>query len=315
MNKRNLIISKFEELKKFYQQSSDKKWKLRALLTAINSIQEYEGDITSGSQLQTKIKGIGEKFAIRIDEILKTGTLQELNLINDTSKYLDNMLLITGIGLVKAKKWVDLGLKDINDVRQAIKDKKITTTHHIDIGIKYFEDFLTKIPRDEIDNIKIFLNNILKKIDNKIIFEICGSYRRGALESGDIDILITNPDNNDKTLLTSIVKTLKKNNFIIDDLTSKGTTKFMGVCKLPQNKIARRIDIRVIEFNSYFTSLLYFTGSKKFNLYLRNKALENNYTLNEYSLTNLTTGESISLNSEEEIFKIFNIPYLKPEER
>ena len=256
MNKRNLIISKFEELKKFYQQSSDKKWKLRALLTAINSIQEYEGDITSGSQLQTKIKGIGEKFAIRIDEILKTGTLQELNLINDTSKYLDNMLLITGIGLVKAKKWVDLGLKDINDVRQAIKDKKITTTHHIDIGIKYFEDFLTKIPRDEIDNIKIFLNNILKKIDNKIIFEICGSYRRGALESGDIDILITNPDNNDKTLLTSIVKTLKKNNFIIDDLTSKGTTKFMGVCKLPQNKIARRIDIRVIEFNSYFTSLL-----------------------------------------------------------
>jgi DNA polymerase (family 10) len=60
---------------------------------------------------------------------------------------------------------------------------------------------------------------------------------------------------------------------------------------------------------------LYFTGSKNFNLYLRNKALENNYTLNEYSLTELTTNKAYLLKSEEEIFDILKIPYLTPKER
>lgn len=89
----------------------------------------------------------------------------------------------------------------------------------------------------------------------------------------------------------------------------------MGVCKLNNNKIGRRIDIRVVDYSSFFTSIIYFTGSKNFNVYIRNKALENHYTLNEYSLSSLKDDTKIMLNSEEEIFKILNIPYLSPTER
>jgi DNA polymerase beta len=314
----DLIISKLENLKVIYQKDPDKKWGLRALSIAINAIKKYNGEIKSGDQLKNDIKGIGEKISKRIDEIIETGTLAELEDIPEDNS-LNNLLLITGVGLVRANKWISMGIKTVDDVKEAIKNKKIKSTHHIDVGLKYYEDFQKRIPKDEIDKMYIFLKHIIQKIDSNLIFEICGSYRRGLLDSGDIDILISHPKLNEniseQKFLDKIVKNLKKANFIIDYLTSKGDTKFMGVCKLEGGIIGRRIDIRMVDYKSFYTSLLYFTGSKDFNVNLRNIALAHNYTLNEYGLTNLSSGISTSLNSEEEIFEIFKIPYVKPEDR
>jgi DNA polymerase beta len=316
MDKKILIISKLESLKEIYAQNIDKKWNLRALSIAINSIKKYDGIIISGNQLQNELKGIGEKISKRIDEILETGNLQELNILNKEDN-LEKLLLITGVGNVRAKKWLSLNINNIDDVKIAIQEKKITSTHHIDIGIKYYKDFIEKIPKSEIDEIKSYLKNIFQKMDNNLIFEICGSYRRGAIESGDIDILISHKNylkNIEKqNILKNIVNVLIKNNFIIDNLTSKGNTKFMGVCKI--HETARRIDIRVVDYSSYYSSLLYFTGNKNFNLYLRNKALANNLSLNEYFLKDLNAEKEIFLNSEKEIFDILKISYLTPEER
>ena len=60
---------------------------------------------------------------------------------------------------------------------------------------------------------------------------------------------------------------------------------------------------------------MYFTGNKYFNLYIRNKCLEKNFSLNEYYLTNLNNDEKTYLKNEKEIFEILNISYLNPEER
>lgn len=316
MDKKNLIISKLESLKEIYAQNIDKKWNLRALSIAINSIKKYDGIIISGNQLQNELKGIGEKISKRIDEILETGNLQELNILNKEDN-LEKLLLITGVGNVRAKKWLSLNINNIDDVKNAIQEKKINSTHHIDIGIKYYNDFIEKVPKSEIDEIKSYLKTIFQKMDNNLIFDICGSYRRGAIESGDIDILISHKNylkNIEKqNILKNIVSLLIKNKFIIDNLTSKGNTKFMGVCKI--NETARRIDIRVVDYSSYYSSLLYFTGNKNFNLYIRNKALHKNYSLNEYCLTDLNDNSIKYLKSEKEIFDLLKIPYLNPHER
>ena len=327
MNKKDLIILKLEELKKIYINDDTKKWNLRALSNAINSIKEYNNEIISGSQLKNDVKGIGEKISKRIDEILQTGDLKELHnnegvnegVNNGVNEGVNKLLLITGVGLVRAKKWIQLNIKDIDDVKRAIIDKKITITEHINIGIKYYNDFQKKIPRNEINNIKLFLNNfLLKTINKNIFFEICGSYRRGSLESNDIDILISDPtikSGVNKELLKYIVDKLIHIKFIIDSLTTKGNTKFMGVCKLENYQIARRIDIRVVSYQSYYTSLIYFTGSKNFNIHLRNKLLQKNYSLNEYFLTDLNDNTKKILKSEKEIFDILKIDYVKPEDR
>ena len=319
MNKKDLVITKLEDLKKIYLQQEDKKWNARALSIAINALKKYDNTIENGNQLKKELKGIGDKIAMKIDEILETGTLKELENVILSNNSIENLLLITGVGLVRAKKWIVLGINNIENVKEAIKNGLITTTHHIDLGIKYYDDFQKRIPKDEIDKIKIFLNNQISKIDKKLIFEICGSYRRGASDSGDIDILISHIDYveniSEQKFLQKIVKELTKNNFIIDSLTSKGNTKFMGVCRLEGYQIARRIDIRLVDYQSYYTSIIYFTGSKNFNVLLRNKALELKYSLNEYALTNLENNSLQLLNSEKEIFEILKIPYLNPNER
>jgi DNA polymerase beta len=158
----------------------------------------------------------------------------------------------------------------------------------------------------------------------KIKFDICGSYRRGALESGDVDILISQNDGD----LKKIVKKLQKNNIIIDSLTTEGSTKFMGIYRIndmsalalalapapaPVPAPARRIDIRLVSPDSYYAALLYFTGNKNFNIYLRQKAIDNGYTLNEYGLK--FNDELRVLKSENEIFEILNISVIDPEKR
>jgi hypothetical protein len=34
--------------------------------------------------------------------------------------------------------------RNVEDVKQAILDKKITSTHHIDLGLKYYDDILRR---------------------------------------------------------------------------------------------------------------------------------------------------------------------------
>ena len=107
-----------------------------------------------------------------------------------------------------------------------------------------------------------------------------------------------------------------------------GTKKFMGFCdimqfikltpelqKLPSQSITRRIDIRFVPFESYGSSILYFTGSRKFNTDMRTHALKKGYSLSEFGLKNIKDGTTISCSTEEEIFKILNYPYKKPSER
>lgn len=323
MNKKELIISKLEQLKNIYKQQSDKKWNMRALSIAIDSIKKYEGNIESGNQLSKEIKGIGEKISKRIDEIINTGDLIELKDSNDPnnekSKILDNLLDITGVGLVRAKKWIEMGIKDINDLKEMISEKKISTTHHIDVGIKYYNDFKQRINRNEIDIMRNIIKKGIKKVNNKLIFEICGSYRRGCDDSGDIDILISHPDYieniSEQKFLDKVVKELKKEKFIIDNITEKGSTKFMGVCKIESSEYGRRIDIRVVDYKSYYAALLYFTGNKNFNIYIRNKALEKNYSLNEYGLVDIRDNNISYVESEKDIFKILDIEYKTPIER
>lgn len=317
------IIQNLEKLQLLYKKDPKKKWGVRAISIAIKAIKEYDSLIISGTQMKTDIKGVGDKIAIRIDEIINTGTLEELE--SDDKKEgelsaLEKILLITGVGPSRAKKWVnELGCKNLEDVKKAIEEEKIKSTHHIDIGIKYYDDFQQKIPRHEIDIMKNIFESNLQKINKKLVFEICGSYRRCLPQSGDIDILVSNPDymNNieNQNFLNTIVKSLTKEGFITDSLTIKGKTKFMGVCKLHGNLLSRRIDIRVVDYSSYYTAILYFTGNKDFNVYLRQKALDKKYSLNEYTLTDIENNTFIDLKNEREIFDILDIPYVSPEDR
>lgn len=313
------IIEQLEKLKISYYGKPDKKWQLIALNKAIESLKKYNQEIISGNQVQNEIKGIGKKISLHIDDILKNGIIKELLNQNIEQKSYEDFMSIVGVGQAKSKEWINKDITTIKELKKAIDDNKISITHNIQLGLKYYDDFKIRIPRVEINKLKEIMYKVLKSINKELLFEICGSYRRNNKDSGDIDFLISHPKYNEKNqtynFLKEILKELKKQNIIVDEMTKNPTKKFLGMCKIPYYSVICRIDIMFIDYQSYYSSLMYFTGNKYFNVHLRNKCLEKNYSLNEYCLTHLESNEKIFLKNEAHIFEILDIPYLEPEQR
>ncbi|XP_060106808.1 DNA polymerase beta [Heteronotia binoei] len=296
--------------------------KYNAYRKAASVISKYPSKIKSGAEAK-KLDGVGAKIAEKIDEFLSTGKLRKLEKIrqDDTSSSINFLTRVSGIGPAAARKLVDEGIKTLED----LKKNEHKLNHHQRIGLKYFEDFEKRIPREEMLEMQEVVLNEVKKVDTKYIATVCGSFRRGAESSGDMDILLTHPDYTSESskqpkLLHQVVAQLENIHFITDTL-SKGDTKFMGVCRLPNkdDNPFRRIDIRLIPKDQYYCGVLYFTGSDIFNKNMRTHALEMGFTLNEYTIRPLgvtgVAGEPLPVDSEKDIFDYIQWKYREPKDR
>ncbi|XP_048369143.1 DNA polymerase beta [Sphaerodactylus townsendi] len=299
--------------------------KYNAYRKAASVISKYPSKIKSGAEAK-KLDGVGAKIAEKIDEFLSTGKLRKLEKIrqDDTSSSINFLTRVTGIGPAAARKFVDEGIKTLED----LKKNEHKLNHHQRIGLKYFEDFEKRIPREEMLKMQEIVLNEVKKVDPKYIATVCGSFRRGAESSGDMDILLTHPDFTSESskqpkLLHQVVAQLENISFITDTL-SKGDTKYMGVCRLPSkdeeaNISFRRLDIRLIPKDQYYCGVLYFTGSDIFNKNMRAHALEMGFTLNEYTIRPLgvtgVAGEPLPVDSEKDIFDYIQWKYREPKDR
>lgn len=308
-----LIVNKLNELLQYYETDKSLKWKKLALQKALTNIINHPHQIISGDYAKQNIANIGTGIASRIDEILSTNSLEEIqnNSLNPSNDAKTELKRITGVGDTRVNKWIEQGIYTINDLKQQVANGKVKLTHHIMIGLKYVFDFEQPIPRNEIDDINKFLNDFYSKLDKNIIFNICGSYRRGLSTSGDIDILLSHKNN--VNYLKHTISELTKKGFIIDNLTENGDKKYMGVCKI--NSLARRIDIRYIEYESYYPALIYFTGSKNFNVKIRKDALKKNLSISEYGIKNSKTNEVLLFHSEEDFFKYIDLDFINPCDR
>nr|XP_060643010.1 DNA polymerase beta [Anolis sagrei ordinatus] len=299
--------------------------KYNAYRKAASVISKYPSKIKSGAEAK-KLDGVGAKIAEKIDEFLSTGKLRKLEKIrqDDTSSSINFLTRVSGIGPAAARKFVDEGIKTLED----LKKNAHKLNHHQQIGLKYFEDFEKRIPRNEMLEMQEIVLSKVKEVDPRYIATVCGSFRRGAESSGDMDILLTHPDFTSESskqpkLLHQVVDQLEKAHFVTDTL-SKGDTKFMGVCQLPSkeegtNYPYRRIDIRLIPKDQYYCGVLYFTGSDIFNKNMRTHALEKGFTLNEYTLRPLgvtgVAGEPLPVDSEKDIFDYIQWKYREPKDR
>ena len=283
------------------------------------------------------VTGIGPKFA---EKFADSGITLELLLLewNDLVKEdSSNSTLMTSKlpipssytksdwDSLSEEKQHSIQIQNIQNKFQANSKYLCSLNHHQLLGIKYFYDILKRIPREEIISTEKFLNTIAKHINKKLVVKICGSYRRGREHSGDIDTLITHPDiktkedldNCDINILQIFVKQLEIINYIIDHLTLFSKTKYMGISMHPKKKIARRIDIKFVPYNSFGSAILYFTGSKNFNEKMRGDAKRKGYTLNEYGLYKIANGKKnlISCFNEKDIFDELNMEYVEPTKR
>jgi len=299
-------------------------YKVNSIKKALAVIKKIKFNIKKGTDIAS-YPGIGKGTIERLDEIINTGKLSEVNEADISGKhldYVDELMKIFGIGRVKAYElYTKYNIKSIDDLKKAVKSKKIDLPENIMKGIKYVDKIKQKIPRSEMNKIYFYLLEIGLNVDVEMDVRICGSYRRERPTSNDIDVIISHPKIKTKSqaeksnLLKSFVKKLEDEKFIIDSFTSEDVpTKYMGVCKLSPQDELRRIDIRFIPQESYYTAILYFTGSGEFNKRMRRVALSMGYTLNEYRLLD-DKQKPIPVESEEDVFKYLHMEYVIPKER
>lgn len=312
---KKLILEKFGEIGNIYKLLGDT-YRSKSYMKASDIIFMLEHIPNTLSEL-LKIKGIGKGIAGKIIEIQKTGKLQKLIELyeGDDTKALLFISSIPGFGPASAKKLIKQNIKTLEDIRAKYENGQLKLTTQQKFGALYYEDLQIKIPRAEIVIFEKQLKKIVKKIDKDLRTDIVGSYRRKKKKSGDIDILLSHSNIKSKSdirenYIELIVDELKENFQYIGTL-SHGKTKFMGLFII--DKLVRHIDILFIPMENFATTILYFTGSKEFNVKMRVHAKKLGYKLNEFGLFNGT--EKIMFQSEREIFDFLNFPYKKPENR
>lgn len=301
------------------KKSKKETFRLRAYQNAILSIKEYEGEIKTKKDLDN-ISGLSKgSIRSKIEEFIKTGEISQVKDIqkdNPSINVMNDLSNIYGVGPSKANELVNkFNILSIEDLKEKYnKDNKILNDKQ-KIGLEYYDDLLKKIPRKEMEKHEKFIINFIKKIDknDELIYEIAGSFRRGASKSGDIDLLCSSKNENN-LLFYQIIDSLEKEDYIKETL-AKGEKKFMGISKLHRHKTNRRLDIIYTKKIHYPFALLYFTGSAQLNVVMRNHALSMGYSLNEYGLKK--DGQFIDNNgkpfeTEEDIFHFLGLNYINP---
>lgn len=288
-------------------------YRARAFSNASAKIAEHPVKILSGAQARREIAtGIGDSIQSAIDEYIRTkeetgtGTIERLkNLENrsgDRKNIIDYFSSFYGIGPVTAVKFYNQGFRTLEDIWF-----KANLTDAQKLGILWRDHLVLRIPREEMDLINEKLKSMLDKYEIK--WNIAGSYRREEPSSGDIDILVESRDDLNMEGLIQILQP------ILVGTLAQGQTKFMGILRLDDKHNGHRIDIRLINKNSYAAALMYFTGSQHFNILMRQRAMELGMTLNEYGLFYNDGRVPPTINSEEDIFAILRVKYLAPVQR
>lgn len=346
MNK--LLIDEFSKLIAFIRDETDEfqkkkdikkvtanNFRIKQLSIVLAILKKYPKEIKIDNYMELKdLSGIGKGSMDRIKEILTNGKLSEvgdfINIKKDKKDALENLEEVVGIGRAHALELYDKGITSVDILKEKIKNKEIQVNDKILLGLKYYGKYMMNIPRSEMDLYNNLFQHLIKKINksldlnnkNEYIVELCGSYRREKTHSNDIDVLISKKDvymnskakNHLERIIQKLKKPLKRNNnqpLIIDSMTDKKIkTKYMGFSKLLNNP-PRRIDIRFVPYDSYYSALLYFTGSGEFNKKMRNIAKDKGYKLSEYGLFD-KNGNVIKVSSERDIFKELNMEYLPP---
>jgi len=126
---------------------------------------------------------------------------------------------------------------------------------------------------------------------------------------------------------------LHSSGFLTDDLTDRHTHKgarkhtsrsYMGVCRLPgPDSLHRRIDIKLYERREPAFAILYFTGSKHFNMSMRLYAHKLGHSLSDHGLVPVSrvgrekheVGPSKVCLTEKDIFDKLGLDYRAPKDR
>lgn len=223
------------------------------------------------------------------------------------------------------------------------------------IGVKFYDKFLLKIPRPEVVSIGATVLKSAREIDPGFEMIIVGGYRRGKKESGDVDVLLSHRDESvTSNLIENIVMKLEKGNYITHTLSLttrnsqrgqapvawKGESTGSGFDTLDKALVVwkdpslddsphRRVDIIISPWKTVGCAVLGWSGGTTFQRDVRRYCKkEKGWKFDSSGIRNRANGMWIDLEgsssgnnapdmetAERRVFEGLGLPWRPPEER
>ncbi|KAI1814109.1 hypothetical protein GGS20DRAFT_585865 [Poronia punctata] len=300
-------------------------WRVQSYRKAIATIRRHSTKITTAEEAAA-LPHIGKSLASHIEEIASTGHFKKLDELRKEPQREALRLFcnVYSVGVGTAKKWVDLGYRTLSDLRSKAK-----LSANQKIGVAHYDDLLTRIPRPEVKALGEYVEKTAASVDRDVQVIIGGSYRRGAEESGDIDLILTKKGTSStqelEPSLDKLVDALTGAEFLTAALASHrhgGGNKWQGCCVLPKaafpgpaglyRPVWRRIDFLLVPETELGAALIYFTGNELFNRSMRLLAQKKSMKLNHRALAGVGIYEG---RDEKRIFELLGVEWREPHER
>ncbi|THX29343.1 Nucleotidyltransferase [Aureobasidium pullulans] len=209
---------------------------VRAYSTSIAALAAYPHKLSTGREILL-LPGCDAKIANLYVEFANYGKIQEAEDAENNEELKVQKLFynIWGVGATTARDFYkEKGWRDLDDV---VEYGWQTLTRVQQIGVKYYDEFLLPIPRSEVEDIAATIHKHAVKLrDAGIQSLVVGGYRRGKEHCGDVDIILSHPDES-KTLniITDIVASLEQESWITHTLLISTKTSDRGQQTLALN--------------------------------------------------------------------------------
>ncbi len=270
-----------------------------------------------------EIEGIGQSTKAKIIEFVTSGSVQELEALRaQVPAGLPVLLTLAGVGPKTVRLlWDSAKVTSLDELRVALDDGSVASIPRM--GAKTVANLReaiaahdlagsrpTRVPLGvAIPIAEAFLAR-LQRAPGTARAAFAGSARRGRDTVGDLDLLVSTSNH-----------AAAREAFLgapgIGKVLAQGDTK----CAV-QLASGLQIDLRIVDDVAFGAALLYFTGSKDHNVYLRERAIERGMKLNEYGLFRSDAQSTrdgahvcIASASEASIYESLGLPLWPPELR
>lgn len=313
--KNSEIGNVFADIADLLELQGENQFKVRAYQKVVRSIEHLPVEVEQlvAENRLGEVPGVGEAIAKKITELVNTGKLDYYDKLKaDFPEGISTLLDIPGVGPKTAMLLSEeLGIKSADELEAAIVGGKVARLYRM--GDKTAENILhqiqavrrkdQRIPIGEALPIVDEILDQLKKLPGLKNLAPAGSLRRFRETVGDIDLMGT-ADNAPEII--QAFAGLPQVKEVVASGSTKATVLVTGEFQ---------VDLRIVEHESFGSTLQYFTGSKQHNINLRERAHRQGLKLSEYGITNLATQELEKFATEEAFYHRQGLAYIPPEIR
>jgi DNA polymerase (family 10) len=263
-----------------------------------------------------QLQGIGKVIEGKIVEIVQDGEVHALTKHKEIVPVdVVSFTRLPGLGPKTARRiWKDLGVTTLSDLRQAAEGQRLRTLSGL--GAKIEETVLkaldeTKPTVADADRalLGLALPAVLEAVETlrehpaAVKVSEAGSARRRRETVRDLDIIATATD------ADALIAHFVELPWVVD-VIARGGTKATVL-----SNQGLRFDLRVVPPECYGNLLQHFTGSKLHNVALREDAVRHGFSVSEYGVKVVETGEVVTHAEEADLYELLGYQFIPPELR